>query len=184
MRDSQLFREISADLVRAAAVEGDSVGRYLASQFGLGKEKSGEVQEEFCRFVYLLRIAQAPLAAPPVLAALWHEFSPAREQGGGRGHREPLTTGLWSLAKSPAYRQTLDLYQAEFGAPPPRVWPSPGGLIRTFFVNVVMLGGFVLASLATFLGLEWSAVSGVGVCGLCILWLHFFGPMGMTGPEE
>ncbi len=184
MRDPQLFREISADLAREAAVEGDPVGWRLRNHFGLGRDLVGKVREEFCRFAYLTRIAEAPLAAPPVLAELWH--GKAREiAGGGSGGAESKPHGLWNLARSAAYGRTLDLYRAEFGTlPPRRIWPLQEDLIRAIRVFWVMLGGCGLGCLGAWFVLGWVAGAGVGIFGLCVSWLTFWAPLAVTRPGD
>ncbi|ESQ89703.1 hypothetical protein ABAC460_12615 [Asticcacaulis sp. AC460] len=92
--------------------------------------------EEYKRFIYLICISGTVLTPSEDVDQAWHlHLIYTRDYWdrfcdrtlGRKIHHSPTEGGVAEDAKYfDAYRRTLDLYEAEFGTPPPvAIWPSP-----------------------------------------------------------
>lgn len=107
---------------------------------------TARVIEEYRRFLYLTQVAPGEITPSEPMDRAWHmHLTFTRRYWGdlcgtvlGRPlHHDPCAGAEDMPRYNAQYADTLALYEAEFGAPPPAdIWPSPDGVLEGLFSRV------------------------------------------------
>lgn len=104
----------------------------LARDNGWSLTYAQKVIVEYQKFAYLSRVSPGIVTPSDEVDQAWHlhltytrhYWGPFKEALGGPLHHMPTKGGAEQNTRfMNAYRETLDLYAAEFGAPPADIWP-------------------------------------------------------------
>ena len=136
MRDPALWQRLQAHPFDDPAAERPYSER-LRRGLRLSEGAAEDLIAEYRRWIYLCTVSEARLSPPPLVDAAWHlhltytrdywERLP-RALGTRPPHHDPATGPEDEARHGAQYAAARKLYEAEFGAPPPGLWP--GGQVQ------------------------------------------------------
>ncbi|MFT4077197.1 MAG: hypothetical protein QM647_16845 [Asticcacaulis sp.] len=153
-------------------------GRRLARDNGWSHGRALSAIAEYKRFIYLIMTQAGTVLTPSedvdevwhlhliYTQDYWHRFC---GQTLGRSiHHGPTQGGLAEDSRyMDCYRRTLEIYEREFGPPPPDVWPDPVSRFKPNAMRRIDLSEtFLLPKRQVFLCLTAAAPLALAGCGL------------------